>query len=171
MGFNEDIVVNLYLSKRYTIWFKTTTMIKTIRIISCLLLLIGANLTAFGQDKLSEEVVADLKQTPKFAFGVSDEFHLKGVLNMYDTLVESSVAIEAYEIVVKGKVVKDLVKGSELDAFFEKYRGKVKVSVCSMAMKKLGVTEDQLFEGLDPVPTASIRMLQLQANGYNTLSY
>lgn len=151
--------------------FKTTTMRKTMRIITCFLLLFCANMKAFGQEKLSEDIVADLKLTPKFAFGVSDEFHLKGVLNMYDTLMDSGVVIEAFEIVVKGKVVKDLVKGSELDTFFEKYRGKVKVSVCSMAMKKLGVTEDQLFEGLEPVPTASIRMLQLQANGYNTLSY
>lgn len=135
------------------------------------MLLSGISANTFGQEKLGEEVVADLKQTPKFGFGVSDEFHLKGVLSMYDTLVDSGVAVDAYEIVVKGKVVKDLVKGSELDVFFEKYRGKVKVSVCSMAMKKLGVTKDQLFEGLDVVPTASIRMLQLQANGYNTLSY
>jgi hypothetical protein len=38
-------------------------------------------------------------------------------------------------------------------------------------MEKLGVAEESLFDGLDITPTASIRVLQLQANGYNTLTY
>ncbi|RIV46976.1 DsrE family protein [Flagellimonas pelagia] len=129
------------------------------------------SMETYGQVKLDGQTVTDLQKTPKYAFGVSDEFHFKGVLGMYDALVENGVDIEAFEIVVKGKIVSDLVKGSALESYFEKYQGKVRVSVCSMAMKKLDVTADQLFEGLTPVPTASIRMLQLQANGYNTLSY
>lgn len=126
---------------------------------------------SFGQVELDAQTVADLQKTPKYAFGVTDAFHFKGVLNMYDNLIKNGVEIAEYEIVVKGKIVSELVKGSELETFFEKYQGKVRVSVCSMAMKKLKVTEDQLIEGMIPVPTASIRMLQLQANGYNTLSY
>ena len=90
---------------------------------------------------------------------------------MYDLLIENGVKIEDYEIVVKGKVVTQLVKGSELEEFFKKYKGKVKVSVCSVAMEKLGVAEETLFDGLDVTPTASVRVLQLQANGYNTLTY
>ncbi|NDV43518.1 DsrE family protein [Flagellimonas sediminis] len=135
-------------------------------------ILMTGNITStLAQEKLDASIVADLQKTPKYAFGVTDDFHFKGVLGLYDTLVENGVEIEAFEIVVKGKIVSELVKGSDLESYFQKYQGKVRVSVCSMAMKKWNVIADQLFEGLIPVPTASIRMLQLQAKGYNTLSY
>jgi intracellular sulfur oxidation DsrE/DsrF family protein len=124
-----------------------------------------------GQKKLDQQAVSDLQKTPKYGFILTTERHFKGVLSMYDLLVENGVAIEEYEIVVKGKVVTLLTKDSELEEFFQKYKGKVKVSVCSVAMEKLGVAEETLFDGLDVTPTASVRMLQLQANGYNTLTY
>lgn len=124
-----------------------------------------------GQKKLESQTIADLQTTPKYAFVLTTERHFKGVLSMYDLLIENGLEIEDYEIVVKGMVVKELTKGSELETFFEKYKGKVKVSVCSVAMEKLGVPAETLFDGLDITPTASVRMLQLQAQGYNTLTY
>ncbi|CAL6349645.1 unnamed protein product [Bathycoccus prasinos] len=127
-----------------------------------IMVMITATVEVQGQKKLDQQAVADLQKTPK---------HFKGVLNMYDLLVENGVLIEDYEIVVKGKVVTQLVKDSELEKFFQKYKGKVKVSVCSVAMEKLGVAEETLFDGLNVTPTASVRVLQLQANGYNTLTY
>lgn len=124
-----------------------------------------------GQKKLDQQAVTDLQKTHKYGFILTTERHFKGVLSMYDLLIENGVEIEEYEIVVKGKVVTLLTKDSELEEFFQKYKGKVKVSVCSVAMEKLGVAEETLFDGLDVTPTASVRMLQLQANGYNTLTY
>tara|TARA_E500000318_G_scaffold90254_2_gene88063 strand:- start:391 stop:831 length:441 start_codon:yes stop_codon:yes gene_type:complete len=125
----------------------------------------------YGQRKLDEQTVTDLQKTSQYAIGVSDERQFKGALSMYDFLVENGVEIKDYEVVVKGKIVKNLVKGSELEAFFQKYKSKVRVSICSVAMEKLGVSEDELFDGLEPIPTWSIRILQLQAKGYNTLTY
>ncbi|WP_282075821.1 DsrE family protein [Maribacter aquivivus] len=133
--------------------------------------MIASGTEVYGQKKIDEHAVADLQKTPKYGFILTTERHFKGVLSMYDLLIENGVKIEEYEIVVKGKVVTQLVKGSELEEFFEKYKGKVKVSVCSVAMEKLGVAEETLFNGLDVTPTASVRVLQLQANGYNTLTY
>ncbi|GLU44026.1 DsrE family protein [Allomuricauda sp. NBRC 101325] len=130
-----------------------------------------SNFQTFGQEKLDAEIVSDLSTTKHYAFGVSEELHFRGVLGMYDRLVDSGVEVTDYEIVVKGKVVKQLVKGSELETLFQKYKGKVRVSVCSVAMEKLGVTEDQLAEGMEPVVTYSVRLLQLQAKGYSTLFY
>ncbi|MDC6405020.1 MULTISPECIES: DsrE family protein [Maribacter] len=124
-----------------------------------------------AQKKLDQQTVADLQTTPKYGFILTTERHFKGVLGMYDLLIENGLEIEEYEIVVKGMVVKALTKGSELEAFFEKYKGKIKVSVCSVAMEKLGVEAETLLDGLDITPTASVRMLQLQALGYNTLTY
>ncbi|MDF0715980.1 DsrE family protein [Muricauda sp. 334s03] len=125
----------------------------------------------FGQDKLDAAIVSDLQKTTQYAFGVSEERHFKGVLGLYDKLVASGVEVADYEIVVKGKVVKQLVKGSELEILFQKYKGKVRVGVCSVAMEKLGVSEDQLIPGMEPVATWTVRILQLQAKGYNTVTY
>ena len=47
----------------------------------------------------------------------------------------------------------------------------VRVSICSVAMKRLGVSKEQLFPGLDVVETYTIRLLQLQALGYNWFTY
>lgn len=140
----------------------------------CLLVLSIALLTfqtALGQTVLEKQTVSDLNKTPNYAFGVSDEDGLRGALSMYDILVENGVRVENFEIVVKGPVVKTMVKGSELESHFESYKGKVRVSICSVAMKRLGVSKDQLFPGLEVVETATIRILQLQALGYNSILY
>lgn len=144
------------------------TIIRTLLII---MVMAGTVTKANSQKKLDPQAITDLQKTPKYGFILTTERHFKGVLSMYDLLIENGVQIEDYEIVVKGKVVTQLVKNSELEKFFQKYKGKVKVSVCSVAMGKLGVSEEELFDGLSVTPTASVRMLQLQANGYNTLTY
>ena len=124
-----------------------------------------------AQEKFDAEIVSDLQKTKQFAFGVSEERHFRGVLNLYDKLLASGVEITDYEIVAKGKFVKNLVKGSELEDLYEEYKGKVRVSVCSVAMKKMEVSEDQLISGMEPVATWTVRVLQLQAKGYNVLTY
>ena len=124
-----------------------------------------------AQEKFDAEIVSDLQKTKQFAFGVSEERHFRGVLNLYDKLLASGVEITDYEIVAKGKFVKNLVKGSKLEDLYEEYKGKVRVSVCSVAMKKMEVSEDQLISGMEPVATWTVRVLQLQAKGYNVLTY
>ena len=126
---------------------------------------------SFGQTVLEKETITDLNKTPNYAFGVSDEDGLKSALSVYDTFLENGVQFENFEIVVKGPVVKTMVKDSELEKYFEKYKGKVRVSICSVAMKRQGVSKEQLFSGLDVVETYTIRLLQLQALGYNSISY
>lgn len=126
---------------------------------------------SFAQTVLEKETIADLNKTPNYAFGVSDEDGLKSALSVYDTFVGNGVQIENFEIVVKGPVVKTMVKGSELEKYFGKYKGKVRVSICNVAMKRQGVSKEQLFSGLEVVETYTIRMLQLQALGYNSISY
>ena len=141
------------------------------RVLLVIIVMVATTTEVYGQKQLDQQAITDLQKTPKYAFVLTTERHFKGVLSMYDLLIDNGVIIEDYEIVVKGKVVTQLVKNSELEEFFQKYKGKVKVSVCSVAMEKLGVAEETLFEGLNITPTASVRMLQLQANGYNTLTY
>lgn len=146
-------------------------MKQAIKMGTLLFLLLFAAERTYGQQELDAQTVADLQKTQKYAFVLTEERHFKGVLEMYDLLVRSGVEVTDYEIVVKGKVVTQLVRGSELETFFQNYKSKVRVSVCSMAMRILNVPQEELFDGLEVVPTASVRMLQLQANGYNTLTY
>jgi intracellular sulfur oxidation DsrE/DsrF family protein len=146
-------------------------MKKSLWCILTLTLILLAHETSLGQTVLEKETIADLNKTPNYVFGVSDEDGLKSALSVYDTFLENGVGIENFEIVVKGPVVKTMTKGSELEAYFEKYKGKIRVSICSVAMKRLGVSKEQLFSGLDVVETYTIRILQLQALGYNSLSY
>lgn len=153
------------------IYIKIESMNTIFRTLLVIMVMVATVTLAHGQKIIDHQTIADLQKTPKYAFVLTTERHFKGVLGMYDLFIENGVLIEDYEIVVKGMVVTQLVKNSELEAFFEKYKGKVKVSVCSVAMEKLGVAEETLFEGLSVTPTASVRMLQLQANGYNTLTY
>lgn len=146
-------------------------MKKSLWCIITLTLIFLANETSFGQTILEKETISDLNKTPNYVFGVKDEDGLKSALSVYDTFMENGVLIENFEIVVKGPVVKTMVKESELEEYFEKYKGRVRVSICSVAMKRLGVTKEQLFLGLDVVETYTIRILQVQALGYNSISY
>lgn len=150
---------------------KTNPMKKAIQISALLCLLLIPGQRASSQVQLDAETVADLQNTPRYGFVLTEERHFRGVLEMYDLLVSNGVPVTDYEIVVKGKVVTQLVRGSELETFFRKYKSKVRVSVCNMALQILEVPKDSLFDGLEVVPTASVRMLQLQAKGYNTLTY
>ena len=134
-------------------------------------LMILSSQVIFAQTTLEKQTIQDLSKTPNYVFGVSDEEGLKSALSVYDFMIENGVQIENFEVVVKGQVVKSMVKGSELESYFEKYKGLVKVSICSVAMNRRGVSSDQLFEGLDVVETYTIRILQLQALGYNSMIY
>lgn len=136
-----------------------------------LALTILSSQAGIAQTVFEKQTIADLNKTPNYVFGVKDEDGLKSALSVYDAMVENGVQLQNFEVVVKGPVVKTMVKGSELETYFEKYKGKVRVSICSVAMKRLGVSKDQLFEGLDISESYTIRMLQLQALGYNSMTY
>lgn len=146
-------------------------MKKSLWCILAFTLIFLAQQTSFGQTVLEKETITDLNKMPNYAFGVSDEDGLKSALSVYYTFMENGVQIENFEIVVKGPVVKTMVKDSELEKYFEKYKGKVRVSICSVAMKRQGITKEQLFSGLEVVETYTIRILQLQALGYNSVLY
>ncbi|MHA7130918.1 hypothetical protein [Algoriphagus namhaensis] len=146
-------------------------MIKNTLRLAFLLLCFTSIQNVLAQTHLESETVTDLNKTPNYAFGVSDEDGLRGALGMYEVLTSNGVQVENFEIIVKGPVVKTMVKGSQLEKDLEKYFEKVRISICSIAMKRQGVAEEDLFDGLVVVETATIRMLQLQALGYNSIQY
>ena len=129
---------------------------------------------AFAQDpaanKLDRQIVNDLSKTPKMAFGVSAERPLKGAFVVYDNLKLNDAKIEKFEIVIWGPIVTDLKKGSELSAFIKPFLdGKLDVSVCKVALDKMGIREAELMPGIKVVDNAYVRLFQLQALDYNVL--
>lgn len=122
------------------------------------------------QVPLEEHVVADLAVTPKMALGLQKDRHIKGGFRFFDQLLESGIAFENFEIIIWGDVVKDLTKGSELARLIEENQhAKLRISICESAMNRLGVSHDELPQGATVVPNAFVRLLQIQANGYNVV--
>lgn len=119
---------------------------------------------------IDKQIVTDLNQTPKMALGLTEERHIKGAFKFFNQMLESEVELEKFEIVIWGKVVENLKNRSELfQAIEENQHPKLKVSVCAVAMERLGVTENDLPKGATSVSNAFVRLLQIQANGYNVI--
>lgn len=129
---------------------------------------------AFAQNpadnKLDRQIVSDLGKTPKMAFGVSAERQLKGAFMVYENLKNNNVKIEKFEIVIWGPIVTDLKKDTELAEFIKPFLdGKLDVTVCNVALDKMGVKESELLPGIKVVDNAYVRIFQLQALEYNVL--
>lgn len=129
---------------------------------------------AFAQNpadnKLDRQIISDLSKTPKMAFGVNAERPLKGAFMVYDNLKENEAKIEKFEIVIWGPIVPELKKDTELAEFIKPFMdGKLDVSVCKVALDKMGVKESELLPGIKVVDNAYVRIFQLQALDYNVL--
>lgn len=123
-----------------------------------------------SQEKLDQSIIEDLNESPRMAIGAKNERHIKGGIKIYEQLIASGATIEHFEIVIWGKIVKEITENTELFQFIEEHTHKnLKLSVCEVAMERLEVTIDDLPKGMTTVPNAWVRMLQLQAQGYNTL--
>src|SRR5690554_4637044 len=119
---------------------------------------------------LDPEVVTDLNLTPQMALGLQKERHIKGAFKFFDQLLQSDSNFENFEIVIWGEAVEHLKKGTELSRLIEENQHpKLRVSVCQSAMKRLGITEADLPEGTISVPNAFVRLLHIQAKGYNVI--
>ncbi|HLV41652.1 MAG TPA: hypothetical protein VKY37_05195 [Brumimicrobium sp.] len=119
---------------------------------------------------IDKSVVKTLNKTPNIGFGVSEERPLRSAFMMYEQMKISGVKFDNYEIVVWSMVVKDIKENKELfDFITERLDEKLTVSVCSVAMDRLGVSIEDLPKGLKVVDNAYVRIFELQALGYNFL--
>lgn len=126
---------------------------------------------ASGQEKLETSIIGDLNKTPNMALGAKSERHIKGGIKIYEQLISNGSTVENFEIVIWGKVVKEITENPELFQFIEEHQhDNLRLSICQVAMEKLEVSPGELPEGITVVPNAWLRMLQLQAVGYNTLA-
>ncbi|RYM35040.1 hypothetical protein ERX46_06610 [Brumimicrobium glaciale] len=123
-----------------------------------------------SSNTIDKSVVKTLNKTPNLGFGVSEERPLRSAFMMYEQLKQSEVKFDNYEIVVWGMVVKDIKENKELFDFITKYMDDgLTVSICAVALDKLGVTKEDLPKGFKVVDDAYVRIFELQALGYNVL--
>ncbi|WP_127846408.1 DsrE family protein [Psychroflexus aestuariivivens] len=140
---------------------------KIYKISILMLLFFSANILN-AQNSLSPEVVLDLKQSEKFVMGVSTEKHFRFAFGTFQEMKSNDLADKNFEIVVWGKIVQKLIKDGDLAEFVKNQNSSnMKVSVCEVAMKKLGVSKTNLIDDFETVPNAFIRIYQLQAQGHN----
>ena len=119
---------------------------------------------------IDKSVVQTLNKTPNIGFGVSEERPLRSAFMMYEQMKKSGVKFDNYEIVVWSMVVKDIKENKDLfDFITERLDDNITVSVCAVAMERLGVSIDELPKGIQVVDNAYVRIFELQALGYNFL--
>lgn len=121
-------------------------------------------------EKIEPAVIEDLAKTPNLGFGVSSERPLHGAFMVYKNLKESGAKIENFEIVIWGPIVTELKKGEKQAEFIKPFLDdKLSVTVCAVALERMGVKESELLPGIKVVGNAYVRIFQLQALGYNII--
>jgi intracellular sulfur oxidation DsrE/DsrF family protein len=83
---------------------------------------------------------------------------------------EAGFTAEAADVVVVGPAVKALAAGSDhADALRESLDAGVRVVACEIAMDKVGVSANDLMDGVDTAPNGFHELFRLQDEGYETL--
>lgn len=148
----------------------TTTFTKSTLIVFIALFSLSVSAQNTATKPLNKEEVADLSKTPNMALGLQKVRHIKGAFKFFDQLLKSDIEFENFEIVIWGNVVEEFKTDSELSRLIaENQHSKLRISVCQQAMKRMGVTEEDLPEGVISVQNAFLRLLQIQAKGYNVV--
>ncbi len=149
---------------------KITSFIKGSLAAFIMLFTLAASAQNTVATSIDQQVIRDLNKTPNMALGLTEERHIQGAFKFFNQMLESEVELEKFEIVIWGKVVENLKGDTELFRAIEaNQHPKLQVSVCEVAMERLGVAEDELPEGATPVSNAFLRLLQIQASGYNVI--
>lgn len=115
---------------------------------------------------------ANEKGLNKYALLVRTTQHMGAALKTAKRLSEAGKSYEEFEVVVCGKVVKELAdKSNEAVSkmLTEAERLNVRFSVCGMSMKKFEVHQQALPEQLEVVDNGLVRIFELQENCYYTI--
>ncbi len=119
---------------------------------------------------IDETVVNDLKSTTHYALGAQSVKEIKGAILTMKQMQAAGVEVEHFEVVIWGKVIRELGAESEMQQFIQENAPEnMTFNVCAMAMKKLEVSREEIMPEIGVVPNAYIRLFQLQAKGYNTI--
>ncbi len=112
--------------------------------------------------------------TNKAAIGVSSPRHLKVTLLTARQMLsgQGTWKADTVEIVVYGKALHSLQKGSELaDAVAKTQKMGAHIVACQIALKGLGIDRATLLDGVGVVPNGLTELVRLQSLGYNAFAF
>ncbi|MEK6481888.1 DsrE family protein [Catalinimonas sp. 4WD22] len=140
-----------------------------IQVIIAVLFILGLTLNASAQTTSEQGENTGKK---KYALLVRNTEHMGAALKTASQMRESGSNYEAFEVVVCGKVVSELIdKENETIPDMLKQAGELNVrfSVCGMSMNKFNISPGLLPEQFEVVNNGLIRIFELQENGYYTI--
>lgn len=144
---------------------------KRIILFTCIALFSLNNLsTLYAQERTVEEIENAVKSDGKYALQVDNSNYLKVSIITGAEYKTKSPDIQ-FDIVLVGSVVKELADDKELLPFIiQAEKAGVRIVVCEFAMKKLGVSKEDLPKSVYTTPNGFTYMFGLQESGYKTMA-
>lgn len=87
--------------------------------------------------------------------------------NIQNLLDDKTVEVEDVAAVVNADAVDMLEQGSEASEFIESYPEKVKFYGCSNSLDNRGITDEELIERVEKVPSGVGKLNKLQHEDFN----
>jgi intracellular sulfur oxidation DsrE/DsrF family protein len=139
------------------------------QLVIAVLFVLGLTLNASAQSTPHYE---ESTNNRKYALLVRNTQHMRAALQTASQLRETGTNYEAFEVVICGKVVKELrdKENQSIPDMFKQAEGlNVRFSVCGMSLNKFNISPELLPEQFELVDNGLIRIFELQDNGYNTI--
>lgn len=126
--------------------------------------------TVHAQGELQTES-AQKSSSDKIAFLVKDERMLRSsVMSAVQMLEGKGYPVAKAAVVVIGPALNLLKKGSDAEAQLKQaMKSGLQIYACEVAMKHMGISPNQLMEGVQPVDNGFFEIFRLQKAGYQTL--
>ena len=105
----------------------------------------------------------------KYALLVRSAEHIQASLKTASQLRDAGIQYQAFEIVICGSVVKELVHQETTSWLKQGQSLGITFSVCGMSLDKFRVDASALPVGMKVVDNGLIRIFQLQESGYATI--
>ncbi|MDO6808869.1 hypothetical protein Q4603_09615 [Zobellia galactanivorans] len=144
-------------------------MKKQFLIIALFALSLTTSVSVNAQVQSVQEIENSTKNDGKYALLVQNSNHFMASVMTGEEYKNKSKAIQ-FEIVLIGKVVKDLATNKELAPLVEKAQKLgIRIVVCEFAMNKLGVKKSDYPSYVETTSNGFTYFFGLQENGFKTI--
>lgn len=108
------------------------------------------------------------KQGQDYAMLIRKMNHLKAALKTVHMMDEDDNAVNRFEVVICGKVVKQLNDSKNIIG--KATQAGITLTACGMSLNKFSIEENELPKDIKVVPNGLIRIFELQEQGYKTIT-
>lgn len=136
------------------------------------LLVLTASAMSFNSNAQSKPCPEETGGKNNYALLVRNTQHISAALKTASQLKTSGKDYDAFEIVVCGKEVTNLIdkdNGQVKEILTQAQLLNIRLSVCGMSLNKFGIATDQVPKQVEVVENGLIRIFELQENCYFTI--